>query len=182
MIAIMQSGFPDRLSAMRSTTRHLAGGAVLFQRNDRVDRIFRVISGEVRLVRWQKDGTTAVLQRARPGDLLAEASLLSDRYHCGGEAVGETLVRVWQKKDVTNLIRRDQDAALAFSHYLAREVRRARLRAETLALRRLGDRLDAWLAWNDGALPERGVWRQLAEDLNVTPEALYRELARRRAA
>jgi hypothetical protein len=41
-------------------------------------------------------------------------------------------------------------------------------------------RLDAWLALKQGGLPEKGRWRELAECLAVTPEALYREISRRR--
>ena len=40
-------------------------------------------------------------------------------------------------------------------------------------------RLDAWLAWH-GELPPRGDWKQLADQIGVSPEALYREMARRR--
>ena len=60
-------------------------------------------------------------------------------------------------------------------------IQAARQRAEILALPRLADRLDAWLALGDGVLPPRGRRRELAAELGVTPEALYRELARRRA-
>jgi hypothetical protein len=40
-------------------------------------------------------------------------------------------------------------------------------------------RLEAWLAWNDGVLPTKGAWKHLAEELGVSPEALYREITRR---
>ena len=63
---------------------------------------------------------------------------------------------------------------------LAHEVQNARLRAETLALKSVAARLDAWIAWN-GALPEKGKWTALAGEIAVSPEALYREIARRRS-
>jgi hypothetical protein len=44
----------------------------------------------------------------------------------------------------------------------------------------VAERLDAWLG-AEGGLPDRGRWQELAEELGVTREALYRELARRRA-
>jgi hypothetical protein len=41
-------------------------------------------------------------------------------------------------------------------------------------------RLDAWIEWN-GELPPKGEWISLAAELAVSPEALYREIGRRRA-
>ncbi|WP_233489021.1 hypothetical protein, partial [Rhodovulum sp. 12E13] len=74
------------------------------------------------------------------------------------------------------------DAGLAerWAQNLARTVQAARLRAEIRSLPRVADRLDAWLA--DGqSLPERGRWQEVAAELGITREALYRDLARRRA-
>jgi CRP/FNR family transcriptional regulator, dissimilatory nitrate respiration regulator len=49
-----------------------------------------------------------------------------------------------------------------------------------LALRTVAARLDAWCAANDGMAPARGAWRVVAAEIGVSPETLYRELARRR--
>jgi hypothetical protein len=40
-------------------------------------------------------------------------------------------------------------------------------------------RLDAWLAWNN-ALPEKVERRRIADEIGVSPEALYRQLGKRR--
>ena len=63
--------------------------------------------------------------------------------------------------------------------HLSHEVRNARRHAEILSLRTVTARLDAWLAEN-GDLPARGGWKGLAEEISASPEALYREIARRR--
>ncbi|MBB4189667.1 hypothetical protein GGE07_006363 [Sinorhizobium terangae] len=42
-------------------------------------------------------------------------------------------------------------------------------------------RLDAWMTWSDGTLPAKGDRRALAEEIGVSPEALYREILRRRS-
>ena len=60
------------------------------------------------------------------------------------------------------------------------EVQRARAQAETLSLKTVAERVDAWTTLNNGLPPPKGRWRQVASEIGVTPEALYRELARRR--
>jgi CRP-like cAMP-binding protein len=74
----------------------------------------------------------------------------------------------------------DPALARALAQYLALEVQSARARAEIVALKTVAARLDAWLALNNGPLPPKGRWCEVAEEIGVTPEALYRELARRR--
>jgi hypothetical protein len=49
-----------------------------------------------------------------------------------------------------------------------------------LSLKTVAARVDAWTAFNDAQLPPKGQWRQVAAEIGVTPEALYREFARRR--
>jgi CRP-like cAMP-binding protein len=71
------------------------------------------------------------------------------------------------------------DLARAWARHLAIEVQRARAQAEVLSPRTVAERVDAWITLHDGALPPRGNWQQLASEIGVTPEPLYRELARR---
>jgi CRP-like cAMP-binding protein len=72
------------------------------------------------------------------------------------------------------------DRARAWARHLAQEVQRARAQAEILSLKTVAERVDAWITLNDDALPPKGYWHQVASEIGITPEALYRELARRR--
>jgi len=36
------------------------------------------------------------------------------------------------------------------------------------------------MVWNNAKLPPKGEWRNLANQIGVSPEALYREIAKRR--
>ena len=67
-----------------------------------------------------------------------------------------------------------------WASYLARELQRARLRSEILSLKTVAQRLDAWIGWNGGRPPEKGEWKFVASQIGVSPEALYREIAKRR--
>jgi CRP-like cAMP-binding protein len=120
------------------------------------------------------------VQRAKAGILLAEASLFVERYHCDALAIEASRVLVISRKRVNDALASDPALASAWAKHLAHELQRTRAQAEILSLRTLIQRLDAWLALNDNALPPKGQWRQIASEIGVSPEALYRELARRR--
>ena len=77
---------------------------------------------------------------------------------------------------------RSPEFAEAWAEYLTREVQEARLRSEILSLKTVARRLDAWLLSHGGHMPAKGEWKSLAHQIGVSPEALYRELARRKAA
>jgi len=155
-----------------------AGDAV-FRRGDPIRHMHVVISGTTCLMRYTEAGSPVVLQRAESGTLLAESSLFATSYHCDGVALGEVAMHRVTARSVKAAMQADAELAMAFAAYLAREVQRMRMKAELLSIRSVRDRLDGWLAFNAGALPPRGNWKQLAGELGVSPEALYRELARR---
>lgn len=180
MIMIMSPRLLDCLAGLSSYQRRLGRGEQLFAAGDPVRQVHAVTQGEIHLLRRQEDGSEFILQRAGPGAIVAEASVVSDRFHCAAEAVTDSTVTIWPIAAVRDLVASDLATAEAYARHLAAEVRIARQRAEIASLRRVGDRLDAWLAWHGGALPEKGRWQELARELSVTPEALYRELARRR--
>ena len=180
MIAIMSS-INERLLALADAQVELQAGQTLFRTGDVVRKLYVVIAGEVHLVRRRANGAAVVLQRAQANQLLAEASLFAPRYHCDAVSEhGARLARV-DKDSVLQAQRDDPRWLLDLARHLAAEVQRARARAELLALRTERERLEGWLAWH-GELPARGRWIAVAHEIGVTPEALYRELARRPVA
>lgn len=179
MIAIMSLRLSDQLLALPGAAQRLRAGQSLFRRGDAVRRIFVLREGGIHLVRHDTEGRAIVLQRAGPGSVLAEASLFSPRYHCDAVAFAPTRLHAVGRNTVSRHWRAAPDFAEAFAAHLAREVQQARLRAEILALKTVAERLEAWLAWNDGALPPKGSRRLVALEIGVSPEALYREIARR---
>ncbi len=181
MITIMSDRFSCFLDELPHARRRLSPGALLFERGDMVAGFYRVERGEIRMLRRQSDGAEFILQRAAAGALVAEASLFSECYHCAAVADGETEVTVWKRRQVQVLLESNAEASLAYAQYMAREMRHARMRSEIASLRRVADRLDAWLAWHEGHMPARGDWVHVAREIAVAPEALYRELSRRRA-
>ncbi len=178
MIRIMPALDQSLWTAGRAQS--LAPGETLFRAGDRVRLLYRVESGTMRLVRSLPHGSDLTIQRAGAGAILAEASLFASTYHCDAVALAATCVRGVPVRGLLQALEGDPALARAFAQHLAHEVQAARARAEIVALKTTRERLDAWLALNGGGLPAKGRWRELAEEIAVTPEALYRELAGRR--
>ena len=177
MIAIMR----ELISTLFSDARRvdLTPGETLFWSGELVTGMFMVRSGRVHLHRHTACGAHMVLQHAGPRAVVAEASAYSDRYHCDAVAVGETVVAALPKARFLTELADDPSFAASWSAMLARSVQGARFRAEIRSLPRVADRLDAWLG-EGNRLPEKGHWQELAGEIGVTREALYRELSRRR--
>lgn len=180
MIIIMWRSIEPYLTGVRGRRQHFANGRPLFHRGDPVTDMHFVLSGSIHLVRHQSDGSSLILQRAEPGSVLAEASLYSATYHCDAVAFGAADTRVYAKAGIKKLLAKSPEFSNVWANYLAQELQRSRLRSEILSLRTVAQRLDAWIAWNGGKLPEKGEWKLVAGQIGVSPEALYREIAQRR--
>jgi CRP-like cAMP-binding protein len=179
MIAIMSGNLVDLLKGFRGRRRAFAAGEYLFHLGERVTALFVVLDGEVHLIRHQEDGNAVVLQRAGADEILAEASLFSDRYHCDAVARTHITVQSIPTRDLLGRLSNEPDFAKAWAAHLARKIHIMRFRSEILSRKTVASRLDAWLAWQ-GELPPKGQWKEIADQIGVSPEALYREIARRR--
>jgi len=180
MIVIMSPSIEPYLQGLRARQRRVENGRPLFRRGDPVTDVYYVVTGAIHLVRYQTDGSALILQRAGPGSILAEASLYFDTYHCDAVASGAADTRAYAKASVKKLLLRSPGFSDIWANYLAQELQRTRLRAEILALRTVSERLDAWIAGNGGDFPHKGEWKLVASQIGVSPEALYREIAKRR--
>jgi CRP-like cAMP-binding protein len=177
MITIMRMAISMLFQDARDTG--LAAGETLFVSGQEVTGIYMVRSGRVHLQRHTTHGAHMVLQNAGPGAVVAEASAYSSLYHCDAVAAEKSAVAGLPKERFLSALAEDPALAANWSALLARSVQAARLRAEIRSLPRVADRLDAWLG-EGNALPEKGSWQNVAAELGVTREALYRELSRRR--
>jgi CRP-like cAMP-binding protein len=90
-------------------------------------------------------------------------------------------VRIYPKRAVLAAFERDPKAAQAFAATLARQVMNLRTRIEQRNIRSARERLRNYLALNAGAdgrtVDLKGTLKDLAAELGLTHEALYRTLA-----
>ena len=161
--------------------RALKAGDHLFHLGDRAAGIYQVLRGEVRLTRIGTNGQQVTLYAASAGDILAEAALFSPAYHCAAVAAGDAVVRFYPKAALLAALRSNPDAAQAFMAMLARQVMRLRTRLEQRNIRSARDRIRHYLACNVGAdgrtIALAGTLKDLAAELGLTHEALYRKLS-----
>ena len=169
----------ELFTSLRGTERVFAPGAAVFLRGDAVERLHVIRSGSVRLLRHHQDGHPVVLQRACRGDMLAEASVFSAHYHCDAVALTGAVTDAFAVADIRRLLETDIDFCRGWAASMSHQLQTARRRAELMSLRTVSERLNFWLVWNEGGMPEKRLWKDVAEEIGVSPEALYRELSAR---
>src|SRR5574340_144125 len=98
-------------------------GKTLFRIGDRVQSVFAVIAGEVRLIRRNRNGAEVVLQRSR-GGFFAEASLGNKAYHCDAVATAKGVVLRFPAQPFRAALDEDVGFRAAWMSHLAREVRK----------------------------------------------------------
>ena len=161
--------------------RKLSAGEPLFRLGDRTFGLCEVITGRVRLARVDRSGREIVLHIAGPGETLAEASLFSPQYHCDAIASTDATVRIYPKRDVLAAFDNSPRAARAFTETLARQVMNLRTRIEQRNIRSARERVRHFLMLNVGpdrrTVDLRGTLKDLAAEIGLTHEALYRTLA-----
>lgn len=143
--------------------RRLQSDVTLFRREDPVEFVYLVRSGQIALERPMAD---------------AEASLFADAYHCDANVRQTAVVARLPKAALIAKLRQTPQVALGLIECNAHEIQAQRARIEILRMRRVSDRLDAWL--DLFGEPAKGEWVRVADGIGVSPSALYRELGHRR--
>jgi CRP-like cAMP-binding protein len=190
-MALEMSAFsPDSLAAHlltllppgRAVRQHVNRGAAVFHQGDPAAAVFAVESGRVRLARILADGTSLVLYVAEASDTFAEASLSADRYHCDAIAETDAVVLALPKADLLSALAADPAECLALALALAGQVRDLRTKLELRNIRSAADRLLTWLRLqalgNPPSVPLHRSWTQVADELGLTREVIYRALAK----
>jgi len=166
---------------LAAVDRKLKAGESLFHLGDKTSGLYEVLAGRVRMTRVDRSGRETVLYVSGAGETFAEASLFSPAYHCDAIASTDAVVRLYPKAAVLEAFAKDRKAAQAFTATLARQLMDLRTRLEQRNIRSARERLRHFLALNTGpdghTVTLRGTVKDLAAELGLTHEALYRTLA-----
>ncbi|HSP49031.1 MAG TPA: Crp/Fnr family transcriptional regulator [Pseudolabrys sp.] len=161
--------------------RKLKSGEALFRLGDKTAGLCEVLAGRVRMCRVDRSGHVVILYVAGPGETLAEASLFSPVYHCDAIASTDAVVRIYPKPALLAAFDKDPKAAQALSATLANQVMHLRTRIEQRNIHSARERVRHFLSVNVGVdgrtVDLQGTLKDLAAELGLTHEALYRTLA-----
>jgi CRP-like cAMP-binding protein len=161
--------------------RSLARNELLFKQGDKVSAIYFIETGRLRLERRTFDGRLLILGITPANEFFVEAALFSEVFHCDAVAVEPSRVRIYPKTAVLNALRTDPAGAMSFLKLVAHQVIQLRQRLELMKVRSAKDRVVLYLDFNAGpdgrtvTLP--GPLQDIASELGLTREALYRTLA-----
>lgn len=163
-------------STLKPSRRTLAAGEALFQAGDPAAALFHVEQGSIRLSRMG-----VPLHIAEAGTAFAEWALFTDRCPCDAVAQSESVVLAFAKTPVLLLLKAHPDLNLAFSAVLARQLHRMRGRLELVRQKGARERVLGYLVRAgaaDHAVTLPRTLTEVARDIGITREALYRTLAK----
>jgi CRP/FNR family transcriptional regulator, dissimilatory nitrate respiration regulator len=173
-------GFPDALRRSAATRTCVTGEAV-FRTGTRTHSVFYIETGRVRLVRFGAHGEEVALHDARAGEFFAEASLDSAHYHCDAIAAEPTQLLQVPAAAIRELLATDPVFVRRWVSLLAGQLRKSRARVERLSLKGARERvLHLLVSEGHGTAPAvalQGTVKDLARELGLTHEVLYRTLA-----
>jgi CRP-like cAMP-binding protein len=158
----------------------IRNGDTLFGQGDAVENIYVVRRGRIKLIRNTEDGNLVILQLAMAGDIIAEASLFSDIYHCS--AVADSPVAELSRFDRRGLLtalKQIPDAAVDIMELFAHRIRKLRALLEIRNIRSARQRIYAYfqLESNDGnEVLLKMSFKDMAYQLGLAHETFYREL------
>src|ERR1051326_8772436 len=164
----------------RLERRSLARNELLFRQGDKVQAIYFIEEGRLRLDRRTFDGRALVFGASSAGEFFVEAALFSEVFHCDGVATEPSRVRVYPKAAVLNALNTNPSSVLPLLKLLAHQIIDARQRLELMKVRSATERVLLYLdlhAGADGGLTLKGELQNVAGELGLTREAFYRTLA-----
>lgn len=155
-------------------------GQVLFRQGSKPKQLYFVSQGEVRLERMACDGSPILLQRITQG-FVAEPSLTYSSYYCEGKCYSDTTsLIVVPIKIMRSAIDSDSIVRWLWIEMIGALARKQKLRAERLQLHTVRERIKHLIfteGVGDGSYQLSGTRISLADELGVSPEALYRTIA-----
>lgn len=162
--------------SLKPSRRQLAAGESLFAVGEAATALFHVEQG---VIRQSRAGVP--LHTVEAGSAFGEWALFTDTCPCDAVAATNATVLAFAKIPVLLLLKAHPEINLAFSAVLARELHRMRGRLELVRQKGARDRVLGYLVRAgaaDRAVTLPRTLTEVARDIGITREALYRTLAK----
>jgi len=153
---------------------------MLFHQGAVIEHVYVVNRGRIKLIRNTEDGNPVVLQLAVAGDMLAEASLFFDTYHCAAMVDSPTAeLSVFNRRELLSALQASPTAAMEILELFAHRIRKLRALLEIRSIRAAGQRIYAWLRLEANGGHEvvlNMTYKDVAYQLGLAHETFYRAL------
>jgi len=160
-------------------------GQSIFGEEDEAAGFYVAIAGRVKIFKLSAEGKEQILHIFGPGEPFGEVAVFTGRrFPANAEALEETRVFFFPRKEFIELIRKDPSLALNLLAILSQRLRRFSVLVENLSLKEVPGRLAAYLLYlGEGKKEANDLTleiskNQLASLLGTIPETLSRILAR----
>jgi CRP-like cAMP-binding protein len=160
--------------------RSFARNEYPFRQGDKVRAIHFIEDGRLRLDRRTFDARSLVFETSSAGEFFVEAALFAEIFHCDAVPTEPSRVRIYPKAAVPEALNTDPSNALPFLRLMAHQVIESRQRLELMKIRSAKHRVISYLdlhAGADGPVTLKSELQDIASELGLTREALYRTLA-----
>jgi len=163
-------------------TRFVRKGEILFRQGDSVENVYVVQQGRIKLIRNTEDGNPVILQLAMAGDIIAEASLFSDAYHCAA-VVDSPSARLayFDRQGILAAFKASPATAIKMMELFALRIRKLRALLEIRNIRSAEQRIYSYFrleADADEQVPVQLSYKDMAYLLGLAHETFYRTLKR----
>lgn len=161
--------------------RSLTAGEILFRQGDPTREIFLVETGQIKLFQYTEAGQTINHYTVKPGELCAEVVLFIDSYICTAIADIPTQLIVFPKSSFLTALQQAPHLSTTFTAGLARRFHELKMLLELRSIRSARERVLRYLQLNappnDTTVNLSRPFKDIADDLGISPEALSRALA-----
>jgi len=162
--------------------RTLCKGEFLFHLGDAIENVYVVQLGRIKLIRNTEDGNPVVLQLAMAGDIIAEASLFSDTYHCSAIVDSPSVeLSCFDRHGLLSALKESPAAAIEVMELFAHRIRKLRALLEIRNIRSARQRMYAYFQLESNGkneVPLKWSFKDMAYQLGLAHETFYRELKR----
>lgn len=163
-------------------SRKVKAGATVFQEGSPTSRIYFVIEGEIRALRYLSSGQELVFFRARTGAALGEAGAFLEEHPFTAIATVDSVLVSMQKERLLEAFRSQPQLADQFFSCMALRYTEALMMRELSTVRSADERLMMWFQWQaslgDDVMDFEGRMGGIGAELGLTRESIYRSLAR----